>query len=74
MIDYTRLRRRDLLKSGLAAVAGTATAGIGHGEAYASPAPETNIATRPFGKTGLKLPILGMGSSPLVAAWSRGYG
>ena len=32
------------------------------------------IATRPFGKKGLVLPILGMGSSPLVPAWSRGYG
>ena len=68
------LLRRDFLKSSLAAAAGTAVAShitdaVGESSLATNP-----ISTRPFGKTGLELPVLGMGSSPLVAAWSRGYG
>jgi hypothetical protein len=71
--SQTRLPRRQFLASTLTAAAA--------GAAYLKPtaaneaAPTSRpIPSRPFGKTGLELPILGMGSSPLVAAWSRGYG
>jgi predicted aldo/keto reductase-like oxidoreductase len=33
-----------------------------------------SIPTRPFGKTGRVLPILGMGGSAMVAIWARSYG
>ncbi len=57
--------RRDFLKTGVAAAVGTAAAGcsvVAAGES--SPDPK-QIATRPFGKTGRKLPILGYGGAAL---------
>ncbi len=54
--------------------AGTVAAGIRSGAASEPPPAAGQIARRPFGKKGFELPVLGMGSSPLVAAWSRGYG
>ena len=69
-----RLPRRTFLRSTLAAAAGTAAIGSGSGTASELSHASKQIAKRPFGKTGLELPILGMGSSPLVVAWSRGYG
>jgi aryl-alcohol dehydrogenase-like predicted oxidoreductase len=68
-----RLRRRDFLKTSILAV------GLAPLRSGADPPQEPAdslkpMVTRPFGKTGLTLPVLGMGSSPLVAAWSRGYG
>ncbi len=66
----TGLDRREFVKAGLAAAvgAGASARTVGAG------ALAGGIATHPFGKTGLELPILGMGSSPMVRAWSRGYG
>jgi len=72
--NKNELLRRDFLKSSLAAAAGTASTRISNGKA-SEPSPATRqIAKRPFGATGLDLPVLGMGSSPLVVPWSRGYG
>lgn len=63
--------RREFLKAGVAAAALTTTAG----QRLVSAQPRAeDIPTRPFGKTGRVLPILGMGSSAMVNAWSRGYG
>jgi predicted aldo/keto reductase-like oxidoreductase len=62
--------RRDFLKTGVAAV-GTAAAGFGvvaAGESSTDPKP---IATRPFGKTGRKLPILGYGGAALPKVWGN---
>jgi predicted aldo/keto reductase-like oxidoreductase len=63
--------RRDFLKTGVAAVVGSAAAGSGvvaAGESSADPKP---IATRPFGKTGRKLPILGYGGAALPKVWGN---
>jgi aryl-alcohol dehydrogenase-like predicted oxidoreductase len=75
--------RRTFLKSGLLA-AGTAALGPGLRPAAAddksakSAGKETTSAsglpTRKFGKTGLTLPILGMGGSAMVQMWSSSYG
>lgn len=65
--------RRDFLRHVLAAAA-TAAIGPGVGAAGESPPPGSRMPTRRFGKTGHDLPILGMGSSPMVAQWSREYG
>ena len=57
--------RRAFLKTGVATAIGTAAAGSGIVAAReSSPDPEP-IATRPFGKTGRKLPILGYGGAAL---------
>jgi predicted aldo/keto reductase-like oxidoreductase len=68
--------RRRFLQSGLLA-AGTATLAPALGRA-AEPAkqgsPDQTLPTRPFGKTGHALPILGMGGSAMVAMWVRSYG
>ena len=68
------LARRDFLKSGLAAAIGSAATGTGRGVSAGGQARPHQIATRPFGKTNRELPILGMGSSPMVARWAVGYG
>jgi predicted aldo/keto reductase-like oxidoreductase len=62
------VHRRGFLKTGTAII-GAAAAGSGlvaAGEASAGPKP---IATRPFGKTGRQLPILGYGGAALPKAW-----
>jgi aryl-alcohol dehydrogenase-like predicted oxidoreductase len=68
--------RRRFLQSGLAA-AGTAALipALGHADSPPDrPASSGSIPTRPFGKTGRTLPILGMGGSAMVAQWVRFYG
>jgi aryl-alcohol dehydrogenase-like predicted oxidoreductase len=68
------LGRREFLKSCVAATVATGAAVAGnHAAGEPAPAPG-QIARRPFGKTGVLLPVLGMGSSPMVARWSLGYG
>jgi 1-deoxyxylulose-5-phosphate synthase len=67
------MRRRDFLKTSVLA-AGLAPLTAGADPPEESRASSKPMLTRRFGKTGLALPVLGMGSSPLVAAWSRGYG
>jgi hypothetical protein len=57
--------RRDFLKTGVVAVVGSAATGSGVAAADASTTDTTQIATRPFGKTGRKLPILGYGGAAL---------
>ena len=74
MISQTpSVQRRDFLKASCVAV-GTASLAVAS-EGAAEPRPAAApIPTRQFGKTGHVLPILGMGSSPLVALWAPGYG
>jgi aryl-alcohol dehydrogenase-like predicted oxidoreductase len=68
------LQRRDFLTTSCAAAMGTALLAVAS-DAVAEPRPSAGpIPTRQFGKTGRLLPILGMGSSPLVALWAPGYG
>ncbi len=57
------LKRREFLKAGV--VAATAALGAGGVRAEGKPA-DSGIPTRPFGKTGLRLPVFGMGGSAFV--------
>ncbi len=73
-----RIGRREFLK---ATLLGAASAAVLGPPAFAAGQPlqpadkaNTGLPTRQFGKTGRSLPVLGMGSSPLVAVWARGYG
>lgn len=60
-----RLTRREFLKAGLAAPLVSSV----------SPqSPQQKIHKRPFGRTGLEFPILGMGTSPLATRWAGSYG
>ena len=71
--------RREFLKSGVLAAAGTGLLGSGLAGA-AAPASKTidvgpaGIPLRPFGKTGHKLPVLGMGGSAFVKVFNSAYG
>jgi predicted aldo/keto reductase-like oxidoreductase len=71
--------RRDFLKSGALAAAGTSLLGAGAAMAV-TPAATTpqlspaGIPLRPFGKTGHKLPVLGMGGSAFVQVFIAAYG
>ncbi|HEY4313191.1 MAG TPA: aldo/keto reductase [Pirellulales bacterium] len=71
--------RRDFLKSGLIAAAGTAALGQRLATA-AAPAEksieltEAKLPSRKFGKTGHTLPILGMGGSAMVRLFTSAYG
>jgi predicted aldo/keto reductase-like oxidoreductase len=69
--------RRHFLKSGLLA-AGTAALAPAFRQTAAAdtkgPAATSAIPTRPFGKTGLTLPILGMGGSAMVQRFIQAYG
>lgn len=71
--------RREFLKSGVLAAAGTGLLGSGLAVA-AAPASKTidvgpsGIGLRPFGKTGHKLPVLGMGGSAFVKVFNAAYG
>jgi aryl-alcohol dehydrogenase-like predicted oxidoreductase len=75
------LERRRFLKSSVIA-AGAAALGpaAALGAAAASSPPQERqdrplaLPVRPFGKTGVSLPILGMGTSSMVALFYRGYG
>ncbi len=71
--------RRDFLKHGALAAAGTSL--LGANAALAVPPTEKTIATspagiplRPFGKTGHTLPVLGMGGSAMVQVFIQAYG
>ncbi len=71
--------RRDFLKKGALMAAGTGL--LGTGVAAAAPAEKPRVDTSPagiplrtFGKTGLKLPVLGMGGSAYVQMFSASYG
>ncbi len=73
MSSETRLDRnvdrREFLKTGVAAVVGAVGAGFGIVAAGESTTDSAQIPTRPFGKTGVKLPILGYGGAGLVKVW-----
>ena len=78
--DDGQVDRRRFLGTSVAA-AGSALAMGGTGEsraAEASSAPRemtaNGIPLRAFGKTGVKLPILGMGGSAMVDRWIASYG
>lgn len=76
--DLDGLKRRTFLKSGLLAAAGTTV--LGQRLALAAAPDEKTIDSpgdmpvRPFGRTGHKLPILGMGGSAFVRMFIRAYG
>jgi len=63
--------RRGFLKTGVAALVGSAAAGSRVVAAAESTTGSTQIAARPFGKTGVKLPILGYGGAALPKAWGN---
>ena len=68
--------RRQFLRAGLLA-AGTAALGPAFESTAQSGAKGTapgSVPVRPFGKTGLKLPVLGMGGSAMVDRWEASYG
>ena len=72
-------QRRDFLKTGLLAAAGTTVIGQRIASAAApvekTIAPSTaTIPIRKFGRTGHTLPILGMGGSAMVQIFSGAYG
>jgi predicted aldo/keto reductase-like oxidoreductase len=60
--------RRTFLKGGVALAVGTTVVGAGV-SAGASATDTSKVATRPFGKTGCKLPILGYGGAALPRKW-----
>src|SRR6516165_3360853 len=72
-----QLGRRGFLKTGLLA-AGTAALGPAIPRVARAARPDSTsaqgIPTRPFGKTGHTLPILGMGGSAMVGFWAKAYG
>ncbi len=79
-------KRRDFLKAGV--VIGTGATGMAAGfaplaargdETSKSAAPNSaaeaaKIPVKPFGKTGHKLPVLGMGGSAMIQQWKKEYG
>lgn len=71
--------RRGFLKSGVLAAVGSGLLSAGTA-AVAAPADKlidvgtTGIPLRPFGKTGHKLPVLGMGGSAFVQVFISAYG
>jgi predicted aldo/keto reductase-like oxidoreductase len=67
--------RRRFLRSGLLAAGGIALGPtLGGAAARAAEPGAAGIPTRPFGKTGHTLPVLGMGGSAMVAQWVKSYG
>jgi aryl-alcohol dehydrogenase-like predicted oxidoreductase len=79
----SRIERRSFLQTGLVATGAAALLGSA-ARADEGPKPSeagkpaaqpgAGIPTRPFGKTGLTLPILGMGGSAMVRLFSFAYG
>ena len=61
--------RRDFLRTGVATVVGTAALGASLSGTDVSATDPMQIAKRPFGRTGLDLPILGYGGAALPKAW-----
>ncbi len=75
--DRTEIDRRSFLKTGVGVAAGAALLASGH-RAHAAPAKKeitfpAGIPTRPFGKTGHVLPVLGHGGSAMVNSWASAY-
>ncbi len=70
--------RRVFLKSGLVAAASTAVMSSAQARSARTGKGESGdgrpIPIRKFGKTGLSLPILGMGGSAMVDQWAASYG
>lgn len=66
--DLPSCERRTFLKSTLMAASAAALA------PPAPAQPAAPLPTRKFGKTGLTLPVLGMGGSAFVSFWVRSYG
>jgi predicted aldo/keto reductase-like oxidoreductase len=77
--NTSRAARREFLKSGALAAAGSTLLGAGVAQS-AAPADKTidvgpsGIPLRAFGKTGHKLPVLGMGGSAMVQIFIQAYG
>jgi aryl-alcohol dehydrogenase-like predicted oxidoreductase len=68
------LDRRRFLAAGLAACAGAASVGERPAAADDGKAAPAALPVRPFGKTGLRLPVLAFGGSAMVEKWSATYG
>lgn len=74
------VQRRAFLKTGLAAVGASAVASLSTAANAAEPAAAASAAkpagmpTRPFGKTGRVLPLLGMGGSAMTSLFIKAYG
>ncbi len=68
--------RRAFLKTGVLATAGAALAAPRSAPARGTdqPATASGLPMRPFGKTGVTLPILGMGGSAMVQRFISAYG
>ncbi len=75
-------KRRDFLKAGMVAGAAGGTV-LAAGEllssqAHAAEKPKSpqagKVPHKPFGKTGWKLPVLGMGGSAMIKQWGKAYG
>jgi predicted aldo/keto reductase-like oxidoreductase len=69
---FIQLNRRQALQTGLLAAGAAALPLAVPGISLADQA--GTLPTRPFGKTGRTLPILGMGGSAMVGFWSPAYG
>ncbi len=72
-----KIDRRSFLKTGVSVAAGAAMI-AGGSRANAAPAKKVitfpaGIPTRPFGKTGHVLPVLGHGGSAMVNSWASAY-
>ncbi len=72
----SQIDRRSFLKTGVHVAAGAAA--LSAGVAHAAPANKQiaatgAIPTRPFGKTGHVLPVLGHGGSAMVNSWEAAY-
>jgi aryl-alcohol dehydrogenase-like predicted oxidoreductase len=76
MTEEGGIKRRTLIKTGLALAAGAGFAKPAKGATGTNAAPlsPAGIPVRQFGKTGLAFPVLGMGGSALVAQWAPSYG
>ncbi len=77
MSEQSSVGRRHFMKSGLAAAAGTASLRYVEAQAAEPSEPKQRLGampTRPFGKTGRTLPLLGMGGSAMVDKWATSYG
>lgn len=74
-----KLDRRNFLKAGLTATAAVSALGLPAANAAVAPVkaisvPEAGIPVRPFGKTGLRFPVLGHGGSALMEKEYAYYG
>jgi aryl-alcohol dehydrogenase-like predicted oxidoreductase len=78
-LDRRRFLQGGLGLTGAAAALGAIPPGAPGGASLARSAPKTvsllgGLPTRPFGKTGWVLPVLGHGGSAMVDQWASGYG